>query len=132
MNEQLHNAIMLLHALRKNDTSDVNKYRKLTGIQDKDYKKLAAILRFWQIGMANSYEEALTLYKEDIKRTKQLDKAGEDFYLDMKITQWSKDSVDAQNAARDREVYGFYDDEAAKMKAKCDVLREKIKKLRGY
>ncbi|MBQ8567044.1 MAG: hypothetical protein IJ445_05620 [Clostridia bacterium] len=132
MNEQLHNAIMLLHALRKNDTSDVNKYRKLTGIQEKDYKKLAAILRFWQIGMANSYEEALALYKEDIKRTKQLDKAGEDFYLDMKITQWSKDSVDAQNAARDREVYGFYDDEAAKMKAKCDVLREKIKKLRGY
>ena len=68
-NNELQQLYLLQKALQKKDTAQAEQLRRQTGVND-DYDTLTAIIRFMQIGMAQSYNQACQIYHEQLKLEK--------------------------------------------------------------
>lgn len=130
-NERLQSAQLLLRALRDNDRNAIAKHSRESGITVTSYLQLAAILRFWQLGMASSYEEAVTLYNKDKDLNDRLaaarKKASDNGATLAKLDR----AYVAAKAKRDDEVLGYYRRQIADMQARCEKVERQIQRLKG-
>jgi antirestriction protein ArdC len=83
-NDETRNLNALLKALKKSDAAEINRLRRLTGVND-DYETIKATVRFVEIGAVMTYADAKNIHAGEVEMETETQKAraSEKTWLDL-------------------------------------------------
>jgi hypothetical protein len=128
--ERLQTAIALLRAMRDNNRDAVARYRRECAITETNPEVLAATLRFWQIGMANSYEEALLFFQKENQVNKEIENLQLETLSNTNTVKYWKNILQQDMAKEEEKALGYYKRSIEDLKAQCEELRKEIEKVK--